>query len=85
MAKGTECDRGVADRGLICESHLQDRNVIDDGCGNGGDEKQDRSGEYKESADMVEDTRACHLDCLVVFEFVICCVLTKRLYFGNRT
>jgi len=51
---------------------------MDNRCGDGGDEKKDRSREYKEGTDMVEKTRFCHVDGSLDFgicEVVVCCWL----------
>ena len=62
VTKGSEGHGGVADISLVGEHDLQDRNVPDDGCGDGRDEEEDRRGEEEEGADMVEDSGLGHLD-----------------------
>ena len=39
--------------------HLQHRDVVDDGRGDGGDEEENCRGEEQEGADVVEDTHDC--------------------------
>jgi len=67
VSKCTKCDRRVSNISLVGEHHLQHRNVIDDGCGDRGDEKKNRSCEDKERANMMEDSCFCHCVGLLVF------------------
>ena len=41
VAKGAEDEGGIADVGLVGEHNLEDRNIFDDGGGNGGYEEED--------------------------------------------
>jgi len=49
---------------LVCESHLQDGEIIDDWRSYGGDEEEDGSGEEEKGAKMVEDSSVSHFDCV---------------------
>lgn len=62
VAKGTECDGGVAQSRLVGECHFQDCDVANDRRGDGGDEKQNCGCEEEEGTNMVEDTCLCHVD-----------------------
>lgn len=67
MTKGAKSDGRVADVGEVGEHHLQNREVLDNWCGDGGDEEEDGSGEEQEGADMVESASLVsrHFACLL--------------------
>jgi len=67
VTKGAKCDGGVADVREVGEHHLQDREVVNHWGGDGGDEKEDCSGEEEECADMVEHSSLMsrHFACLL--------------------
>jgi len=45
----------------VCELDLENGDVADDGCGDGGDEKEDGGGQEEEDTDEVDGTCAGHL------------------------
>lgn len=64
VAKGSECDGGIADIRPVRERHLQDADVSNDGRRNGGNEKKDRSSKQQEGAEMMEDSSSGHFGCV---------------------
>lgn len=54
MTKGAKSNRGVSNVRKIGEHHLQNRNISNNWCANGGDEEEDGSGEEEKGADMVK-------------------------------
>jgi hypothetical protein len=62
VAKGTECDGRLVAIRPVCELDLQDRNVVDDGSGNGGDENENRGRKEEEGPNVVNDAGPSHFD-----------------------
>jgi hypothetical protein len=73
VAKGAERDGGVADVSAVGEHHLQHSDVTDDRRRDGGDEKENRSCEEKEGAEMMKDSCFRHCaDCVLICLGSIC-------------
>jgi hypothetical protein len=62
VAKGTECHGRLVAIRPVGELDLQDRNVVDDGSGNGGDENENRGRKEEEGPNVVNDAGPSHLD-----------------------
>jgi hypothetical protein len=62
VAKGTECHGRLVAISPVGELDLQDRNVVDDGSGNGGDENENRGRKEEEGPNVVNDASPSHLD-----------------------
>lgn len=62
VAKGTECHGRLLAISPVRELDLQDRNVVDDGSGNGGDENENRGRKEEEGPNVVNDAGPSHLD-----------------------
>lgn len=71
VPKCAKANRGVVVGCAICELHAQDRDVIDDGRGDGGDEEKDGGCEEQEGADMVKNSSFGHLDFRVLCRSVV--------------
>ena len=53
MAKSAKDHGRIANIGLVREHDFQDRNVLEDGCGNARDQEKDRGDEQEDDTDPV--------------------------------
>ena len=51
VAERPKAQRGMVEVGAVVKSNVQETNIVDDGCRDGGDKKEDAGGEEEKDSD----------------------------------